>query len=177
MNSSILRIYQFLKHFSYTYSTMSKSFHSVHAKTYARMGSNATLNIAKAFIPELPPITSTSYILDNACGLGIVTDLIKAQHPKAHIKCTDIAPGMIDIIKEKVDGVEWENVEAELLDARDLKTLQEGTFTHVLTNFGFHPTPDDLAGPAKAAKEMWRVLKPGGVAVVTTWSGGSAFLF
>jgi ubiquinone/menaquinone biosynthesis C-methylase UbiE len=150
---------------------MSKSFHSTHAETYERMGSNATLNIAKVFVPELPPIKDSSYILDNACGTGIVTQLIKAKHPKAIIKCVDLAPGMIDIIKWKVDELKWENVETDVLDVRNLKTLEGNSFTHVLTNFGFSPTPDDPAGPRKAAGEMWRVCKPGGVVVVTTWSG------
>lgn len=80
---------------------------------------------------------------------------------------------MIDIVKWKVDELKWENVETDVLDVRDLKTLEENSFTHVLTNFGFSPTPDDPSGPGKAAREMWRVCKPGGMAAVTTWSGES----
>lgn len=40
----------------------------------------------------------------------------------------------------------------------------------MVTNFGFSPDPDDDMGRAKAAEEMFRVLKPGGIAVVTTWA-------
>jgi ubiquinone/menaquinone biosynthesis C-methylase UbiE len=155
---------------------MSSSFHNAHANTYERMGSNATVNIAKHFLPDLSnfsPITPSSYILDNASGTGIVTQLIKAQHPYARIKGCDLAPSVIEVFKSKIKEKGWENVETDILDVRDLKTLEDDTFTHVITNFGFSPTPDDHSGPAKAAAEMYRVLQPGGVAVVTTWSGNS----
>lgn len=159
----------------------SKSFHNTHSNTYERMGSNATTNIARAFLSDLTllsPITESSYILDNACGPGIVTQLIKSQYPYAHIKGCDLAPGVIDVLKSKIAENKWENVETDVLDVRDLKTLEEGMFTHVITNFGFSPTPDDPSGPGRAAAEIYRVLKPGGVAVVTTWSGmAPSFLF
>jgi hypothetical protein len=41
---------------------------------YERLNSKSTLNIAKVFLAELtPPITDSSYILDNACGPAVVT--------------------------------------------------------------------------------------------------------
>jgi ubiquinone/menaquinone biosynthesis C-methylase UbiE len=78
---------------------------------------------------------------------------------------------MADLVKAKAAERGWENVSTDVLDVRDLKTLEDNTFTHVITNFGFAPDVKDLSGPLKAAKEMYRVLQPGGVAVVTTWSG------
>lgn len=133
------------------------------------MASHTTSNVAKQFLPShTPPITSESYILDNAAGSGIVSALIKQQHPNARIKATDLAGNTLEVLltKMKIDG--WDNVETKVLDARELKTLENNTFTHVITNFGFGKDPTDSTGPSKAAKEMWRVLKPGGVAVVTT---------
>ena len=78
---------------------------------------------------------------------------------------------MADLVRGKAAENRWKSVETDVLDARDLKTLNSNTFTHVITNFGFVPDAKDLSGPLKAAKEMYRVLKPGGVTVVTTWSG------
>lgn len=150
----------------------SKSFHDAHGGTYDRMASGCTRTVAEKFLPELdPPITKDSYILDNACGTGIVTRLIKAQDPSARIMCADLAPGVLDVVKTHVRENHWENVDTTVLDVRDLKTLEDDTFSHVITNFGFSPTPDDHDGPKKAAAEMYRVLKKGGVCVVTTWAG------
>lgn len=39
----------------------------------------------------------------------------------------------------------------------------------LLLTWGSHLTWMVLSGPRRAAKEMYRVLKPGGVAIVTTW--------
>jgi ubiquinone/menaquinone biosynthesis C-methylase UbiE len=155
----------------------SKTFHSLHSTTYDRMASKSTYNIAKTIIPALfPPITPSSYILDNACGSGIVSALIKAQYPFAHIKGVDLAPGMIDVFKAHAEANKWENVEADILDVRDLKTLEDESFSHVITNFGFASDVKDASGPLRAAREMHRVLKTGGVCVVTTWAGMSHFL-
>ena len=55
---------------------------------------------------------------------------------------------------------------------KSLNTLGDNTFTHVITNFCLAPPhSDDPKSPEKAAKEMWRVVKPGGVVVATTWKG------
>ena len=78
---------------------------------------------------------------------------------------------MIALVERKSAEKGWKNVSTDVLDVRDLKILEDNTFTHVIANFGFAPNVEDLSGPGKAAKEMYRVLKPGGVTVVTTWSG------
>ena len=150
----------------------SKTFHDANSNTYDRMTSNSTLTIAKKVVSELdPPITSASYVLDNACGTGVVTTCIKELCSSAHIKAADLAPGMLDVVRTKISEHKWENVETEVLDVRHLTTVKDNTFTHAITNFGFVANGDDPAAPLKIAKEVWRVLKPGGVCVITTWYG------
>lgn len=135
------------------------------------MASGATIGVGKIAVDTLPvPITEDSYILDNSCGTGLVSAYIKSQFPFAKIKGTDIAPGVIEFYKNRITEGNWEGCDAEILDCRDLKTLNDNTFTHVITNFGFAPDPDDPTGQQRAVEEMYRVLKPGGVAVVTTWA-------
>jgi ubiquinone/menaquinone biosynthesis C-methylase UbiE len=178
----VIRIFQkdipnTFKHNTHSLTMASKSFHDAHSNTYERMASYCTLNVARQFLSTLsPPISRSSYILDNACGTGIVTSLIKNKYPWARIKSTDLAPGVIEVVQSKIAENKWEGVETDILDVRGLKTLEDDTFTHVITNFGFSPTPDDLEGPGKAAREMYRVLQKGGVCVVTTWSGRSSSL-
>jgi hypothetical protein len=41
---------------------------------------------------------------------------------------------------------------------------------------GLRPDLSDTSGPGKAARQMWRVCKQGGVTVVTTWMGNISFL-
>lgn len=135
------------------------------------MASGATISVGKIAVDTLPlPITKDSYILDNSCGTGLVSAYIKSQYPFAKLKGADIAPGVIETYNTRITEGKWEGCDAEVLDCRDLKTLKDNTFTHVITNFGFAPNPDDPMGQQRAVKEMYRVLKPGGVAVVTTWA-------
>ena len=147
------------------------------SNNFDKMASNSTLSIAKLALADplftAFPITPSSYILDNACGTGVVTSAIKDKYPFARILATDIAPGMIETYNSKALQGKWENVEAKLLDSKDLKGLQDGGFRHVIMNFGFMP---DKGGPEKAVSEIWRVLGKGGLAVVTSWAGNSLAL-
>lgn len=155
----------------------SHTFHNTHSNTYDRMASGGSLSIAKQAIAMLPiPINNSSYVLDNACGTGIVSELVKAQCPSVRIIGADLAPGMLEIYKDKAKKFGWESIDTKVQDCRNLNEIQDETFTHVITNMGFAPNVDDLSGPGRAAKEMWRVLKPGGVAIVTTWYRGFILL-
>jgi ubiquinone/menaquinone biosynthesis C-methylase UbiE len=63
------------------------------------------------------------------------------------------------------------NVEVEQLDMRCLKALKDNSFTHTFTNFGIAVMGEDAEGLLKAVSELHRVLKSGGICVVTTWAG------
>lgn len=117
-----------------------------------------------------PAITPTSYVLDNACGPGIVTEQIKLQHSDVEIMAADHSEGMIDETKRRAEKEGWKNVQTELLDIRDLKSLPDETFTHAVMNLGL-PVPGDPEGGVKAVREMFRILKPEGVAMMSTWAG------
>lgn len=120
------------------------------------------------FLPN-HPVTPESNILDNACGTGLVSEIMKTHYPSVPITGVDLAPGMIDVYNSKAQKQAWKNVQSKIQDVRHLDLCQNEEFSHVLTNFGFAPNTNDLEGPGKSAKEMFRVLKRGGVAVVTIW--------
>jgi len=150
------------------------------ASFYEQAFSSTTGPFAADALEILPPITSSSIIHDNACGPGVVSRIIidqaKAKHldPLPSIRATDFAEGMIKATQAVIDTQKLSTVKAEVMNAQDLSGIKDNTFTHSITNFVIFALPD----PVKAAKEIYRTLKPGGVAAVTTWRhSGSLELF
>ena len=118
-------------------------------------------------VRSVPPITSTSVVLDNACGPGIVSGQIishyKSGEALPEMYATDFSKAMIRMLHKKP----WaDNVTTEVMDARDLK-FPDDKFSHSFTNFALMALPKEEA--VKAAKQLYRTLMPGGTAVVTTW--------
>ena len=121
-------------------------------------------DIARSVIQRVPPITSDSIILDNACGPGIVSgEIIKQSKPDStpELFAADYSPAMLEQLRKH----DWAaKIHSELMDAQDLKYPDE-KFTHSFTDFALMALPD----PLKAAKQIHRTLKPGGTAALTTW--------
>ncbi|MCJ1377327.1 hypothetical protein MMC17_000421 [Xylographa soralifera] len=141
-----------------------------HTSTYERMSGNCTRLIAAHIVSTIsPPITSSSYILDNACGTGIVSEQIKLRHLDARIMAADLSPAMVEETKRRIEAEGWANMQTDVLDVRSLSTLPDDTFTHVIINMGL-VVPGDPESGIKVAREVHRVLKPGGVAVLSTWA-------
>ncbi|RDL33705.1 Uncharacterized protein BP5553_08073 [Venustampulla echinocandica] len=146
---------------------------STYSSNYERMSGNCTRLIAAEMVSTIsPPLSSTSYILDNACGTGIVSEQIKKLQPDARIMATDISVSMIDQIKSRIKSEGWVNVETDIQDVRSLSNLPDNTFTHVITNMGL-PVPGESGSGVIGAKEMYRILQKDGVAVLSTWAGKS----
>jgi len=100
-------------------------------------------------------------ILEVASGTGIVTEYLRKQFPDAHIVSTDLSEGMQDVARKKpaLEGVEFRQADAQALPFKDQ------SFHAVVCQFGLMFFPDkDLA-----AREAYRVLKPGGKWILSTW--------
>ena len=105
-------------------------------------------------------------ILDVACGTGVVaTAIVNTLSPTVSVISTDYAPGMVDIVRSKVEKQGWKNVKAEVMDGMDL-SLPEASIDVVFCVLGVMLMPDG----AMALSEFHRVLVPGGKAVFTTWA-------
>lgn len=102
-------------------------------------------------------------VLDVACGSGIVTQkLAERTGAGARIVAADISPAMLAVARTRVDGarkIEFVASPAEPLAAPDAE------FDLVICQQGFQFFPDRDA----AAREMHRVLKPGGRVAIATW--------
>lgn len=151
----------------------STSHHSAYSSNYERMSGNCTRLIAAQMVSTIsPPISTTSYILDNACGPGIVSEQVKLRYPDAKIMATDLAPAMIEETQRRIKAEAWTNMQTDTLDVRSLSSLHADTFTHVIANLAL-PVPGDPDSGLKVTREIFRVLQPGGVAMLSTWAGTS----
>ena len=149
---------------------------ALQSSVYERLTSGCTRTVAQQMVQTIKPsLTPSSFILDNACGPGIVSEQIKLVQPDAKILAADLTPSMIEEVQKRVQAYNWTNVQTATLDSRDLSSLEDNAFTHVLSNFG-GPIPDDSQGTLKAVKEAFRVLKVGGMLVMSTWAGEQSLI-
>jgi ubiquinone/menaquinone biosynthesis C-methylase UbiE len=143
----------------------------------------ATCNIAEVFLKaivtdqEKSPSLSSWVVHDNACGYGEVTrallnvasgvpvdsiDIIGTDNEEAMVK------GFQEKLKDHRALKHNAKISAELQDATSLK-FPDDHFTHSFTNFLINsgPMPDQNG---KILSEIWRTLRPGGIAVITNWN-------
>jgi ubiquinone/menaquinone biosynthesis C-methylase UbiE len=148
-----------------------KDYFNSTAGIYEKLTGGSTRRVAEACLPYLPPLTSTMRILDNASGPGIVTRLIleaaaaKGVSPPPTILAVDNAEAMISQFEANKASLGWMTAQSKVLSAERLEGVADASFDAVVMNLGLFALPDAAAG----AREMHRVLKPGSVAVVTTW--------
>jgi ubiquinone/menaquinone biosynthesis C-methylase UbiE len=101
-------------------------------------------------------------ILELACGTGQVTRFMKAKYPNARIVATDLNPDMIGAAKTAMGGgggIEWMP-----MDAQEIK-FPDNTFDAAVCQFGVMFFPEKQKG----VNEAYRVLKPGGKYIFSTW--------
>jgi ubiquinone/menaquinone biosynthesis C-methylase UbiE len=106
----------------------------------------------------------TLRILDLASGPGEPAATFAKQFPSASIVSTDFSEAMH--IKAKAVAVDIPNMEAQIADMQNLEDFRDGEFNVVSCSYGYmFPSDKDLA-----VQETFRVLKPGGILVSTTWN-------
>lgn len=101
-------------------------------------------------------------VLDVACGSGNLAVL--AAQKNADVKGIDIVD---DLIRQSIERAEGNNLNIKFIvgDAEDMP-YPDNEFDYVITMFGamFCPRPD------VAAKELFRVCKPGGKVAMANWT-------
>jgi len=113
---------------------------------------------------NLVEIPDNSVIHDNACGPGIITEEIIKMNSTVQIDATDFSDSMVGIVKSKIEQNGWANVKASVQNSLDLN-FEDNRFDLSITNFGLMFSED----PA-SIRHIFRTLKPGGKAIVTTWA-------
>ncbi|ORY18567.1 S-adenosyl-L-methionine-dependent methyltransferase [Clohesyomyces aquaticus] len=125
-------------------------------------------NLAKVTIAGMVPTDSNSVFLDIGCGTGAGTAEIVAHVGDTHsliIKGVDIDKQALEVYRQKVAEYNWP-AEAIKGDAHDLP-LTDSTFSHAIGTAFLFVLPND---GVPAVKEIYRVLKPGGVAAFNSWA-------
>jgi len=102
-------------------------------------------------------------LLELAAGTGVLTRALARTLPSAvEIVATDLNQPMLDLAASRLSGraVEWRQADATSLPFAD------GAFDAVLCQFGVMFFSDK----ARAFREAWRVLKPGGRFLFNVWT-------
>lgn len=106
-------------------------------------------------------LASGDRVLDLACGTGIVARLAKERlGSKSRVVGVDLSAQMLEVGRSIDPGIEWREGNATALPFGETEK-----FDVLLCQQGLQFFPDKLA----AAREMRRVLAPGGRLAVATW--------
>ena len=105
-------------------------------------------------------------LLEVGCGMG--TDLLQFARGGAQVTGVDLTPRSIQISRQHLD-VYGERGDFAISDGENLPFADE-SFDVVYSNGVLHHTPDT----AGAVREVYRVLRPGGLARVMLYHRGSA---
>jgi len=110
-------------------------------------------------------LKDTDIVLDVAAGTGEPGLTIATLVNKGKVVITDLADGMLEVARGNATKKGIRNYEMVACDVCELPFSDE-TFDAISCRFGFMFFPDMLM----AAKEMIRVLKPGGKMAASVWS-------
>jgi ubiquinone/menaquinone biosynthesis C-methylase UbiE len=104
-------------------------------------------------------------VLDIASGTGEPGLTIASMLKGGKVQLTDVSENMLVIAHENAANRGINNIEISVCDACELP-FDDNTFDAISCRFGFMFFPDMLL----AAKEMIRVLKPGGRIATSVWN-------
>lgn len=110
-------------------------------------------------------LKDTDVVLDVAAGTGEPGLTIASRVKSGKVILSDLADDMLVIAHENAKKAELKNVEFSACDVCELP-FADNTFDAISCRMGFMFFPDMLL----AAKEMVRVLKPGGKIAASVWS-------
>lgn len=101
-------------------------------------------------------------VVELACGTGRVTKYLREALPdSSRLTATDINPDMLSLAREKVphEKIEWKQADMQEIPFSD------SLFDLAVSQFGIMFVPDKT----KAYKEIYRILKPGGKLLFSSW--------
>ena len=106
--------------------------------------------------------------LEVGAGSGALTETLAGR--VGSLLAIDFAPRMIEVLRARMQSIGATNVTCEVMDGQAL-AVEDAQFDRAASSFAIMLFPDR----AKGFSEMCRVLRPGGRAVVTGWTGPERF--
>ncbi|HUL64864.1 MAG TPA: methyltransferase domain-containing protein [Burkholderiaceae bacterium] len=104
-------------------------------------------------------------VLDVACGTGLIAlAAAEAVGPLGEVVGVDLSAQMVEALRQRAHDRGLANVQCARMDAEKL-ALHDASFDVALCALGLMFVPD----PELAVREMRRVLRPGGRAVIAVW--------
>jgi ubiquinone/menaquinone biosynthesis C-methylase UbiE len=128
-----------------------------------------TMEFIKPFGAEIISLINpkgTDIVLDIASGTGEPGLTIATMLTEGKVVLTDLSEDMLAIAREHAAQRGIDNIETHVCDVCELP-FADNTFDAISCRFGFMFFPDMLL----AAREMARVLKPGGRIATAVWGG------
>jgi ubiquinone/menaquinone biosynthesis C-methylase UbiE len=111
---------------------------------------------------EAASLEAGDLVVDVATGPGTLA--VRAAKTAKRVVAVDYADAMLERLRARVDKENLTNIEVKRMDGMRLE-LESDTFDAAFSMFGLIFFPDRRRGFG----ELYRVLKPGGRAVVTGW--------
>ncbi len=128
------------------------------AETFDTWAEKTDDNVSARFQAALNN-ASTGALLDVACGPGVVTAALASR--AASVVAFDVTEQMLEKAKTRCAKAGLSNVEFKQGNAEDLP-FGDAQFDGVVTRLAVH----HFANPQRALNEIFRVLRPGGTAVI-----------
>ncbi|KAI0516910.1 hypothetical protein F5B22DRAFT_646257 [Xylaria bambusicola] len=151
---------------------------AVNGETLKEFLGTATEAIAYDILRPHVPLPACSHVHDNGCGEGAVSSALFALHSGSNsrvgttvrVSATDKDPQSLAALKARADREGWAAHLAQVVqvDSTNLSAAfaTSQTFSHSVTNFVMlQAWPRD----GDCAAEIYRTLRPGGLAIVTAW--------
>lgn len=132
------------------------------AENYGEMADWVMTPFAKKAL-EILAIDKSASVIDIACGTGILTCMLASMVKDVH--AVDFSTEMLSDLRTRITKREIHNVELTHADGQNLP-FKDNSFDDAFSLFGLMFFPDRNKG----FKEMYRVLKPNGTAIVSSWA-------
>ena len=120
---------------------------------------------------ELAEIKDNQTILEIACGTGIVFERILRKNPNGQNLGIDLSKDMLDKAKKRIQKLNVKNYELREGNVLHLN-FEDNSFDILINNFMIDLMPEDTFD--KISSEFYRILNPGGTAVISIFSFGKS---